>query len=84
MKERDFTVSPLMLWPAVLIYEWARGGDWDTIVKRMGIAEGDMAMLILRTADNLRQLMSLKATHPEIAALAAGAREAILREPVVF
>jgi len=84
LKDRDFPVSPLMLWPAVIIYEWAIGGDWDRIVKRMGIAEGDMAMLILRTADNLRQLMSLRDTHPEIATLAAGAREAILREPVIF
>jgi hypothetical protein len=28
--------------------------------------------------------MSLRETHPETAALAAAAREAILREPVVF
>ncbi|MCK9362576.1 MAG: DEAD/DEAH box helicase [Syntrophales bacterium] len=84
LKDRDFPVSTLTLWPAVIIYEWAMGGAWDRIVKRTGIAEGDLAMLILRTADNLRQLMSLRDTHPEIAALAAGAREAILREPVIF
>jgi superfamily II RNA helicase len=84
LHDRDFHVPPLMLWPAVLIYEWAKGGDWDGMIKKMGIADGDMAMLILRTADNLRQLMSLRDTHPEIAALAAAAREALLREPVVF
>jgi ATP-dependent RNA helicase HelY len=49
-----------------------------------GIADGDMAMLVLRTADNLRQIMSLRQTHPEMAELALKAREAILREPVVF
>jgi ATP-dependent RNA helicase HelY len=43
-----------------------------------------MAMLIMRTADNLRQIASLRETHPETSALAAKAREAILREPVVF
>jgi ATP-dependent RNA helicase HelY len=43
-----------------------------------------MAMLIMRTADNLRQIMSLRETHPEMAALATVARGAILREPVVF
>jgi hypothetical protein len=43
-----------------------------------------MAMLIMRTADNLRQIMSLRETHLETAVLAAAAREAILREPVVF
>lgn len=84
LNARDFPVPPLKLWPAVLIYEWARGENWDGIIKRMGIADGDMAMLILRTADNLRQLMSLRDTHPEVAALAAAARETLLREPVVF
>jgi superfamily II RNA helicase len=84
LKERDFPVSPLTLWPATIIYDWAMGGDWDRIIKKTGIAEGDMAMLILRTADNLRQLMSLRETHMEIAAMAAGARAAILREPVIF
>jgi len=43
-----------------------------------------MAMLVLRTADNLRQIMSLRDTHPEIAARAEEARAAILREPVTF
>jgi ATP-dependent RNA helicase HelY len=41
-------------------------------------------MLNMRTADNLRQIMSLRETYPEIAALAAAARDVILREPVVF
>lgn len=84
MEERGFPVSPLLLWPAAVIYQWATGGDWDRIIIKTGISEGDMAMLVLRTADNLRQLMSLKETHPQTASLAAAAREAILREPVVF
>jgi superfamily II RNA helicase len=84
LKARGFPASPLYLWPAVVIYEWARGGDWNRIIQKAGIADGDMAMLIMRTADNLRQLMSLRETHPETAALAAAARTAILREPVVF
>jgi superfamily II RNA helicase len=84
MEERGFPVSPLLLWPAAVIYQWAEGGDWDRIIIKTGISEGDMAMLVLRTADNLRQLMSLKETHPQTASLATAAREAILREPVVF
>ncbi|MHB9097126.1 MAG: DEAD/DEAH box helicase [Syntrophales bacterium] len=84
LKAGGFPVAPLFLWPAAVIYEWAAGGDWDRIIRKAGIADGDMAMLIMRTADNLRQIMSLKETHPETAALAAKAREAILREPVVF
>ena len=84
MEKRGFPVSPQLLWPAAVIYEWAKGMDWDKMVIKTGISEGDMAMLILRTADNLRQLMSLRETHPEAASLAGAAREAILREPVVF
>jgi ATP-dependent RNA helicase HelY len=84
LKERGFPAAPLSLWPAVVIYEWAMGGNWDRIVRKMGIADGDMAMLIMRTADNLRQIASLRETHPRIAAQAAVAREGILREPVVY
>ena len=84
MEAAGFAVNSLSLWTSVVIYEWVKGRDWDEIIRMAGIADGDMAMLVLRTADNLRQIMSLKETHPEIAALALKAREAILREPVVF
>ena len=84
MKTAGFPVRPLFFWTSALIYDWARGGKWEEIVQKIGIAEGDLAMLILRTADNLRQITSLKETHPEMAALAVRAREVILREPVVF
>ena len=84
LKAGGFPVAPLFLWPAAVIYEWAAGGDWNRIIRKAGIADGDMAMLIMRTADNLRQIQSLRETHPDTSALAAKAREAILREPVVF
>ncbi len=57
---------------------------WDDIIRLTGINDGDLAMLIPPHADNLRQIMSLRESHPETAALAARSREAILREPVVF
>lgn len=84
MGKAAFEVNTLYLWTAVLMYDWARGDDWDNLVHQVGIADGDLAMLVLRTADNLRQIMSLKETHPDTAELAMKAREAILREPVVF
>jgi ATP-dependent RNA helicase HelY len=84
MEDSGFAVSPLYLWTSMVMYEWAKGGDWDEIVQGAGIVDGDMAMLVLRTADNLRQLTSLKETHPDIAELALKARDAILREPVIF
>ena len=85
MSEAGFPTNSLHLWTSSVIYDWAKGDDWDEIVQRTaGIADGDLAMLVLRTADNLRQIASLRETHPDIANLAARARETILREPVVF
>jgi superfamily II RNA helicase len=84
MKAAGFPVRSLFFWTSALVYDWARGGKWEEIIQKIGIAEGDLAMLILRTADNLRQISSLKETHPEMAALAVKARKVILREPVFF
>ena len=79
-----FGLHPLPLWTAAVIYDWARGREWDRIVERYGFADGDMAMLVSRTADNLRQIAALRHTHPDVADLAWKARELLLREPVVF
>ncbi|MBP8985296.1 MAG: DEAD/DEAH box helicase [Syntrophobacterales bacterium] len=84
MKTAGFPVGRLPLWAAVLMYHWARGMEWERIIRLMGIAEGDLTMLVSRTADNLRQIASLKDTYRQMAALALDARERILREPVVF
>ncbi|SEM29251.1 Helicase conserved C-terminal domain-containing protein [Syntrophus gentianae] len=84
MTESGFPVQPLYFWTSIAVYAWASGEDWDAILERLGVSDGEMAMLILRTADNLRQIASLKETHPEMADLAMKARDAILREPVVF
>ena len=84
MKQAGFSVEPLPLWPSLAIYDWARGAQWEWIIKNLHIAEGDFAMLISRTADNLNQLASLKDTHSTIALRALDAKQIILREPVVF
>jgi superfamily II RNA helicase len=84
MQGAGFPVGRLPLWTAVLMFHWARGMDWDRLIDRMGIAEGDLTMLVSRTADNLRQIASLKETYPLMAALALDARDKIMREPVVF
>jgi len=84
MTAAGFPVQPLYFWTSAVVYAWASGEDWDGILKRAGISDGEMAMLILRTADNLRQIASLRESHPEMAELAMRARDAILREPVVF
>ncbi|MFB3925398.1 MAG: DEAD/DEAH box helicase [Syntrophales bacterium] len=84
MKSAGFPVYPLPLWASVALYHWAKGMEWEKVTEKSGLAEGDLVMLISRTADHLRQMASLKDTHPQIASLAAEARESILREPVVF
>jgi len=84
LEEAGFVSAKLYTSAGVAMYNWAQGRSWDDVIKTTGIAEGDMASLILRTADNLRQIAALKDTHPEVAACAYRAREAILREPVLF
>ncbi|MDD5231922.1 MAG: DEAD/DEAH box helicase [Syntrophales bacterium] len=84
MDDAGFDTGPLPLWAAMAIYFWSRGMEWERLIEKTGMADGDLVMLISRTADNLRQIASLSDAHPEIAKLAARARETILREPVVF
>ena len=84
MTEAGFDIAPLPLWASAAIYGWAAGASWDRVIHRAKVADGDLAMLISRTADSLHQIASLKDTHPREASLAAAARRTILREPVVF
>lgn len=84
MEKAGFASPKLFASAGVSMYYWAQGRSWDDVINFTGIAEGDMASLVFRTADNLRQIASLKDTHPEAAACASRAREAILREPVLF
>lgn len=46
------------------------------------MAEGNLAMLILRTADNLRHIRGLYEVFPEAAETAGKAIELIMRDPV--
>jgi superfamily II RNA helicase len=78
-----FEVRPIVLWPAATIYAWANGRPWETVLEIAGLAEGDLAMLVSRTADNLRQIASLKEAHPAVAQRALEAITIILREPVL-
>ena len=77
-------VRPMAVWPAATIYAWANGQPWDKVLKIAGMAEGHLAMLVSRTADNLRQLASLTKVYPAIAESASDAVAIILREPVLM
>ncbi len=81
--KRGFENPPILFWPAAALFLWAKGVPWDTLLFFIPVDEGDMASLILRTADHLRQATNLKDSHPEIVSVARTAIERILREPVL-
>ena len=84
MAKSGFEVRPLYFRPSVVIFAWAQGESWEKVVRIAEMEEGDLAMLILRTADNLRHIRNLKDVFPEAAATAAEAIDKIMREPVVM
>jgi superfamily II RNA helicase len=61
---------------------WARGISWEELLHLVAADEGDMASLIMRTADHLRQVADLRETHPRLASVAGEAIDLILRAPV--
>lgn len=79
----EFGVRPLSLRGAAAVHAWARGWSWDQVVSRSGMTEGDLAMLVARTADNLRHIRTLTSVFPQAASSAGQAVELIMREPVV-
>ncbi|MEJ2041476.1 MAG: hypothetical protein P8X55_21490 [Desulfosarcinaceae bacterium] len=83
MQTRDFDVRPIYYKPAITLWAWAGGLPWEKLVKGSHMAEGDLAMLVLRTADNLRHLAALREAFPEMATDARRAMELILRDPVM-
>lgn len=84
MYDRGFIVRPLYLRPALCTFLWASGiQPWEKVLAVSELAEGDLAMLMLRTADNLRHVIALRDFFPRAADAAAKAVEAILREPVI-
>ncbi len=87
LKERlhaqGFETPPLPFWAVVTVYHWAKGFSWEQVREISGMDEGDLAMIILRTADHLRQIEALFETHPQLAKTAADAVDLLLREPVL-
>jgi len=82
MARRGFETPQILFWPAAALYLWAKGMDWTQLMNILRVDEGDLASLIMRTADHLRQVSSLAETHGDLAALAQEAIAMVLREPV--
>jgi superfamily II RNA helicase len=81
-KKRGFDSPPILIWPAAALYLWAMRVPWEELLHFLPIDEGDLASLIMRTADHLRQVVNLSETHPQLASVAQRAIEGITREPV--
>jgi ATP-dependent RNA helicase HelY len=79
---RGFENPPVLYWPGAAVFLWSRGLPWKDLLYHIPIGEGDMASMITRTADHLRQVATLEATHPELALVAVRAIDTIMREPV--
>jgi ATP-dependent RNA helicase HelY len=79
---RGFENPQILFWPAAALYLWAKGVPWEQVMSFIPVNDGDMASLIMRTADHLRQVANLEETHPELASTARTAVDLIMREPV--
>jgi ATP-dependent RNA helicase HelY len=80
--KRGFENPQIFFWPAAALFLWAKGVQWEELLSFIPVDEGDMASLIIRTADHLRQVANLEETHPDLASAAARAVSLVLREPV--
>ena len=80
--KRGFENPPILFWPAAALFMWAKGVPWEQLLNLVPVNEGDMASLIMRTADHMRQISNLMKTHAELASVAEEAIDLILREPV--
>ena len=78
-----FSAPNLFVQPAFLMYSWAHDTPWEDLMAGSDYAEGDFARLILRTAENLRQIAKIDQSFPRVALAAKQAIDLILKEPVI-
>ena len=83
LRQWRFATPPLPLTAAAAVFAWGLMGEFEDVAAIYGGGEGDLAQLIYRTADNLRQLASLEDTHPNLARTSREAVELLLRPPAV-
>ncbi len=82
LTDQGFDVPSVMFWPAAAVYLWAGEIEWPELTEHIAADEGDLAMLIYRTADHLRQLTSLIDEYPDIAQSARTAVTLLMRPPL--
>jgi ATP-dependent RNA helicase HelY len=84
LKKAGFETRPLYLRPAAAMYAWATEQRWQRAASIAQMADGDLTMLVSRTADNLRHIGTLSDAFPRTARTAGEAAEMIMREPVIM
>ena len=84
MRKAGFETRALTLRPAAAMYAWATGQPWRRAVAISQMADGDLTMLVSRTADNLRHVLALRSAFPHIARTAGQAVDLIMRDPVTL
>jgi ATP-dependent RNA helicase HelY len=82
LARRGFANPQIPFWPGAALFLWSKEMEWRELLFSVPVDDGDMASLIVRTADHLRQVVNLEETHPELASEARQAIRIILREPV--
>jgi len=80
---KGFDAPNLFIQPSLMVYYWAHDEPWEDLVVNSEYAEGDFARLVLRTAENLRQISKLQEDFPQIAATAKTAIDLLLKEPII-
>jgi ATP-dependent RNA helicase HelY len=83
MQANGFETRPLFYRPTINMWAWASGWTWEKVIQAGQMAEGDLAMLVLRTADHLRHIRALGQVFSPMAASAGEAIDLILRDPVI-
>jgi ATP-dependent RNA helicase HelY len=83
MQVNGFETRPLYYRPSVNMWSWASGWPWDKVIHAGQMAEGDLAMLVLRTADHLRHIRTLGRFFSPLSTSAGEAIDRILRDPVM-
>lgn len=71
---------------AITVTTWMDSQDWgdfSSILRLAGVAEGDAARLISQTADHLNQISRLEEFFPDLATQALEARNILLRPPLL-
>ena len=84
LRQWGFNLPPMPLTSAGAVFAWAQNMDMEQVSAIYGGGEGDVAQLVYRVTDNLRQLAGLKDTHPQLAASCWRAIDLLLRPPILI